>query len=96
MVRDGQNPDLALRAAVTDSIATTDAERGKIVVEICDDYLGRDPNEVARERKTRDPLRTAEQLRRAIFDSPRQETAGQNLMRLADEMGERMRKNQTP
>ena len=65
--------------------------RGRDLMEIADQYLGRDVNQVAKERKAR-PLRTADQLRRAIFDSPqRQETVNERAVRLAEEAGQAMR-----
>jgi hypothetical protein len=96
-IRDGEDPDQALedlrqfsgRVMAADSVPT-DAQRSKDFVEMCAGYLGQDPKEVAKKQKERAPLRTADQLHRAIFESPA-ETATENFLRLAEEAGEEMR-----
>jgi hypothetical protein len=60
-------------------------------VRTCAAYLGQDINEVARKRKERAPLRTAEQLRHAIFDSP-VETPIENFLRQVEEKRDEMNK----
>jgi len=101
-IRDGEEPDRALadlrqfsgRIMAADHQPTAEGEQRAACddfVRTCADYLGQDINEVARKRKERAPLRTAEQLRHAIFDSP-VETPIENFLRQVEEKRDEMNK----
>lgn len=92
-IRDGQPPDAALQGArltAADAGTTTDAQRSEDFVRTCAAYLGQDINEVARTRKERAPLRTAQQLQQAVFDAPAGETETERFLRLTEDARGRM------
>jgi hypothetical protein len=91
-VRDGHPPDLVLREMQLSSggrIAVSDHasyDAGAEFVRAATAYLGRDIKEVEEEkRKSPRPLRTAEQLRHAIFDSPAETPMEGFLRKVEDE-----------
>jgi hypothetical protein len=98
LIRDGQNPALAVRdvreqISAAQSIAALDhaptvAEQGAEFVRTCDSYLGRDIKEVEAERKNcRVPLRAADELFESLDETPTE-----SFLRKVDEERQRQEK----
>jgi hypothetical protein len=84
----GASQEELLPVPISASDSANDA--GAEFVRKATSYLGRDIREVEREGKRNRPLRTAQQLRHAIFDSP--ETPTESFLRKIEEEKERQEK----